>query len=308
MDGSPQKRPHFLVIGGMKCGSTTLYNDLATQASVFLAEKELDLLSAESFSVEEARRIYERTFANMRADQVGGDVSTTYAKLPDYPNVAERARQTLGSDLKIVYVVREPVRRLISQHYHMYAWRGAGHMSADIDTCVRQHSSLIDYSRYAMQLRPWRKHFGDAAIHVILFEEFVQDRRGTLQRLADFLEFTPEAAKVDCGAVANRGDGKPVLNRFWMHVNHHPVYQRTFRRMLPTSMRSQLRSWLLPKAPPRPLAPALATVESILSQVTEDELELRQLMGRDTPLWKFDEVRARYTSPRQPLAACSPPP
>ena len=103
--------------------------------------------------------VYSQAFAAMRADQLGGDVSTTYAKLPDYPNVAARARRTLGADLKIVYVVREPVRRTVSQHYHMHAWRGTGHMSADIDACVREHPSLMNYSRYAMQLRPWRRLF-----------------------------------------------------------------------------------------------------------------------------------------------------
>lgn len=176
MDG-----PQFLVIGGMKCGSTSLYNDLATQPNVYLAEKELNLLSSDAFTVDSARRIYRTVFAPASPRQLRGDVSTTYAKLPDVPDVAERARQTLGPNLKIVYIVREPVSRCVSQHFHMHAWRGTGHMPADIDRSVREFPSLVNYSRYARQLAPWRQHFGDHAIHVILFEEFVADRRSTLR-------------------------------------------------------------------------------------------------------------------------------
>lgn len=303
MDGSDRHAPDFLVIGGMKCGSTTLYHDLAAQPNVFLAEKELDLLSASSFSVERARSIYRSAFAAKRPHQMGGDISTTYAKLPDYPDVAERARETLGADIKIVYVVREPVGRIISQHHHMHSWRGDGHMSADIDACVREHASLVNYSRYAMQLAPWRSLFGDDAIHVILFEEFVSDRAGTLRSLAKFLEFRPLVSAVDDQSIANRSDGKPVLNRFWMTVYRHPAYQQALRRLIPTSLRSELRRILLPKAPPRPAAPSLETVELILSQVADDERRLRQLMGRSQPLWDLHAVRAKYANTHCPRAA-----
>jgi len=294
MDGSDFHALDFLVIGGMKCGSTTLYHDLAAQSNVFLCEKEFDLLSASLFSVKHARQAYQIALAAKRPNQISGDVSTTYAKLPDYPDVAARAYETLGANLKIVYVVREPVSRIVSQHYHMHSWRGPGHMSADINACVREHSSLLNYSCYAMQLAPWRSRFGDGAIRIILFEEFVANRAHTMRGLAQFLGFQPRLSAVDSQSISNRSEGKPVLNRFWLALYRHPAYHRTLRRLMPSSLRSELRRVLLPKAPPRPPTPSLETVDLILSRVADEELQLRKLMGRTQPLWDFGAVRATY--------------
>lgn len=167
-------------------------------------------------------------------------------------------------------------------------------MPADINDCVAKYPSLVNYSRYAMQLAPWRDRFSDTMIHVLLFEEFVADRRQAMRRLGEFLGFQPRLLDVDPQTVANQSADKPVLNRFWLKLHRHPAYQVTLRRMVPTAMRSEFRRLLLPKAPPRPMPPSLNTVDRIQSEVAQDELALRDLMGRDMPLWDFAKVREGF--------------
>jgi hypothetical protein len=292
MDG-----PQFLVIGGMKCGSTSLYDDLRRQPAICLAEKELNLLSDPKFSAHRARTVYAREFAAAAPHQKRGDVSTTYSKLPEFPKVAARAYELCGPDLKIVYVVREPVARCISHHYHMHAWRAAGHMPADIDFCVREYSSIIDYSRYAMQLEPWRDHFGDNAIRVVLFEEFIRDRLSTMSQLGSFLNFQVSEESIQPTSISNQSDNKPVLNSFWRRIHENQFYQATLRRVLPADLRHELRKLILPKAPARPAGPSIETVDMILDRTRDDELELRRLMGRTAPLWDFAEVKTKYADP-----------
>ena len=291
MDG-----PQFLVIGGMKCGSTTLYDDLRTQLEVFLAEKELNVLSAADYSLASAQATYSNAFRAAKTNQLRGDVSTTYSKLPDIPHVAERATELVGTDLKIVYVVREPVARCISHHYHMHAWRGEGHMPSDIDFCVREFPNVVNYSRYAMQLEPWRARFGDDAIHIVVFEEFVADRRAAMQQLATFLGFKAQLAAMDPTSISNRSEGKPVLNRFWSHLSRNQTYRATLRRLLPSSVRDEMRKLLLPKAPPRPAPPSLETVDYILEQTKPEERKLRKMLGRDEPIWDAAATRTRFAT------------
>src|SRR5262245_60208451 len=108
--------PNFLVIGAMKSGTTTFYHDLAAHPDVFLAEKELGALSRDVATVE-----YASYFKRAKPEQLCGDVSTTYSMCPDVSGVADRAKKNLSRNTKIIYLVREPVARAISHHYHYYS-------------------------------------------------------------------------------------------------------------------------------------------------------------------------------------------
>ncbi len=57
----------------------------------------------------------------------------------------------IGPQLKISYLVREPVSRTVSHHYHDL--RAGIIDECDDDVVVRSHPALIDNSRYAMQIR-----------------------------------------------------------------------------------------------------------------------------------------------------------
>ena len=149
--------PHFLVIGGMKCGSTTLYRDLLGHPDIYLHDKELNVLVREGVDA----RQYASHFVAAPVGAVCGDVSTTYSMLPDYSGVADRAARMLNGPTKVIYLVREPVDRAISHHRHMNAWHGSGKMGPDINTAVRSHQSIVNYSTVcdpvaAVAVRVWR--------------------------------------------------------------------------------------------------------------------------------------------------------
>jgi len=176
--------PDFLIIGAMKAGSTTLYADLAAQPSVFMSPvKEPHDLSSPDVLAEGGRKRYARLFAKARPDQICGEASTSYSMLPVFAGVAERARRLLGRDAKIVYIVRNPIERTISQHFHVYSRHGA---DEDINEAVRSDDRLLNFSRYDMQLAAWLKEFDDNAVHLVRFEDFIADRRAAISSLCTF--------------------------------------------------------------------------------------------------------------------------
>lgn len=280
--------PDFLVIGGMKCGSTTLYRDLLGHPDIYLPDKELNVLMTQDANAGK----YARHFAAAPPASICGDVSTTYSMIPDYSGVAERAARILSSRTRIIYLVREPVSRAISHHRHMNAWHGPGKMGQDVDIAVQQHASIVNYNRYAMQLRPWRNAFGDDAIRVVVFEEYIADRRGTIERLLGFMGVRPDAQYVCADKVFNGSDGKTVLNSFWRTVWESQLYQRMVRSRMSLDLRESLRRLMLPSAPQRPAPPSIETVDYLIKNVCEDEKELREFLGRGEPLWDFGSVRA----------------
>lgn len=291
--------PNFLVIGGMKCGSTTLFRDLDLHPGIFLAEKESNYLVRE----EADTNGYGRLFDGAGDDQICGEVSTVYSMLPDVDGVAERAARLLPPDTKIVYVVREPVSRAISHHYHMYSWHGAGKMERDAEAAFARHRSLIDYSRYFMQLEPWVERFGKEAVRVVVFEEYVARRAETIGALCEFLGVVAPPDDVHFDGVHNRGDGKPVTGGIWGIVRQMGLYRNVVRPFLSHSMREKLCASLLPKAPERPDPPSLETVDRVIAAVRDDAQQLQEFLGREKPIWDFEAVRQKFEPSEQLPAA-----
>lgn len=282
--------PSFLVIGAMKAGTTTLYRDLLSSPGVFMPEdKEPEALCSEEVFTDAGLRRYERLFAPASAGQLCGEASTAYTKAPDVTGVADRALRLLGPELKLVYIVRDPVKRTISHHYHLFSEGGCG---PDIDAEVARLPQLTDYSRYAMQLRPWIEAFGRERVLIVVFESYVADRAAGVREVTCFLGAggpTDEPGEGTAGGAAggahNRGDGKPVLRGPWRLIAHNPAYRALIRPLMTGERRERLRRLLLPKAPPRPDPPAEGTVSGLVEALRADERELRSLLGREEPIW-----------------------
>jgi hypothetical protein len=280
--------PKLLIIGAMKAGTTGLYMDLASHPHVFLAgDKEPHCLCTDDVLTPEGLSAYEAIYSKAASTQICIDASTGYAKQPDHEGVAERAVKVLPSDFKVVYVVRHPIDRIISQHHHEHY---EGKVGPSIDDEVRRHPRYVHYSRYSYQLEPWAAALGWDRIRVIRFEDYVGCRTQTVHQLCQFLGLSPEACAVDEQAVYNKSQGKPVKTRFWNAVQQNIAYRKILRPLAPLKLRLAVRRILFPKAltplpPPRP-----ETIAFLRGALADDVRRLGQLLRRSTPLWDdFDD-------------------
>lgn len=285
--------PDFLIVGAMKAGTTTLYRDLLVNPEVYLpAIKEPHNLVHDTVLSAEGKARYAQLFRLAKSNQVCGEASTGYTKLPTNRGVPERAMSLIGPALKIVYIVREPVARIVSHHYHSYS---SGIFSPDIDQEIRKQPVLLDYSRYAMQIEPWIETFGRSNVLILVFEEFVASRRPMVRQISEFLGVTPNESLIDDQAIYNRSDGKPTRSPLWRKIRSSYVYRQYVQPYLPTRMRDRMRRAVLPKAPPRPDPPSEQTVALIREELAEDMERLRVLIGRDQPIWTDAAVREQTT-------------
>lgn len=287
----------FLIIGAMKSGTNTLYHDLLRHPSLHLPDKDMNPLVNDI-----SASAYAALFQNARSSQLCGDVSTCYSMLPDYPGVVQRARRMCADDVKIVYIVRDPISRVISHHHHMSVRHDEQRISRDIDYCVRENPSLIAYSCYAMQLEPWLDAFGRENVLVLRFEDYVVDRRAGLQSLSRFIGVDPQVYSVAPATIHNRSEGKPVLNSFWATLTSSAFYRRFIRNLLPLRARDLLRKALLPKSSPRPAEPSPATVAMLIDRLQPEVDRLRQMLGHDELLW---DLTAHYSGLDSTLPRCA---
>jgi len=104
--------PNLLVIGAAKCGTTALHRYLGLHPDIFMSKsKELGFFCS-SENWDERLRWYESQFG---AARVRGESSPSYTNCPRNKGVPERMA-SLVPDARLIYLVRDPVDRVISQY------------------------------------------------------------------------------------------------------------------------------------------------------------------------------------------------
>lgn len=179
--------PHFVVIGGMKCGSTALWHYLRMHPDIYLPDriKNIEFFDSRD-NWEKGVDWYSSFFPEDQCrGKVIGEVSTEYAKYPDAVDVPANMSGVIP-EAKLVYLVRNPIARLKSHYIHMV---GAAQESRGINQALEEtdHNSYINYSRYSFQLAPFLRHYKTDSILVVCSEELKNDRERALNRIFRFI-------------------------------------------------------------------------------------------------------------------------
>ena len=176
-------RPDFIVLGAMKSATTTLHEQLACQPGVFMSRpKEPNYFSDDQIHAR-GWRWYSSLFRAAEPGDLRGESSTHYTKLPSYPRTVDRMVRDLPQ-VKLIYVMRHPIDRLISQYVHEIT---CGRIRVPLSEAIYRHPELVDYSRYTMQLRPFLEAYGIRNILPVFFPRLVKHSQDELERIGRFL-------------------------------------------------------------------------------------------------------------------------
>ncbi len=103
------KLPNFLIIGAMKCATSSLHEQLALQDGIFMTElKEPNFFSNDE-EYTKGMSWYLSHFQDAQTEDLAGESSTHYTKLPTYPETITRIQEHLPN-AKFIYVIRHPIR------------------------------------------------------------------------------------------------------------------------------------------------------------------------------------------------------
>jgi len=239
--------PSFLIIGGMKCGSTTLYRDLANSPSIFFPlDKEPENLTSDHVFTPSGKLAYEQLFSKAEPGQLCAEASTAYTKLPTHESVPDRALQLLGPELKVIYIIRDPIDRMESHMHH--AVSGGEWEPMSFEQSVQAHPELLAYSQYGMQIQPWIRALGSENIRILRFEDYTDNRRLRCVELWDWLGAESRPELIQESSVFNDSKNKPILKGPFRWVPHNPIYRQYIRPVLSNHLKDRVRGLVLPKA------------------------------------------------------------
>jgi hypothetical protein len=195
--------PNLIVVGGLKCGTTSLHHYLNLHPEVAMSRpKELNFFVAE-LNWDLGPDWYRAHFAADAA--VRGETSPHYTNLPWFEGVARRMRETLGDDARVIYMVRHPIDRLLSHYLHNL---GGGYERRELADAAGPDSAYVQRGRYAFQVEPYLEEFGSERILVLSREELAADRDAAVRRAFEFAGVDPNFTSPEFDREWETGSGK----------------------------------------------------------------------------------------------------
>jgi hypothetical protein len=175
--------PDFLIIGAMKCGTSTLQAQLAHQPGVFMTTPKEPNYFSDDPVFAKGQAWYEALFAQAAPNDLKGEASTHYTKLPTHPETLGRMRAVLTAP-RLVYMIRDPMARAISHYIHGWS---EGRFGPDASETFRQTPEIAEYGCYGMQIAPYIEAYGADRVHLTSLEQVNADPEAEFGRIGAFL-------------------------------------------------------------------------------------------------------------------------
>ncbi|WP_077146170.1 sulfotransferase domain-containing protein [Sphingopyxis sp. KK2] len=269
--------PNLLVIGAMKCGTSSLHDYLSLHPDIFMSEeKELNWFAGSNYG--KSVEWYMRNFPVN--SPIRGESSQNYSKrhAPRFIGAPGRI-WSLIPDVKIIYLVRDPIDRLLSHEVENYH----GELPAGKEQAERIENHVLT-GLYFYQLELYLEYFSQEQILVVDSYDLLNRRYETMGEIHRFLGLAPleDMGAYDFVTNDNASNGVPVR---WQAS----LPYRVARRVLPFDLNAALSNRsisrrLFPRLTKRTLSPA--EVERYKERFSPDVERLRALTGKAFASWQ----------------------
>ncbi|MCK6473392.1 MAG: sulfotransferase domain-containing protein [Planctomycetes bacterium] len=240
-------KPDFLILGGQKCGSTTLFGTLIQHPDIFRPRKKEPMYFTHRFNRRAAwYRANFPSYPVKAARKLMGKRFVTFEASPYYlfhPLAPQRVRSQLP-DVKLIALLREPVERAYSHYQHMIRInretlkfedaiaKEEERLSGEREKMLSEDGFNSDSFRflsykargiYVDQLMEWTKEFPRERLLVLQTEALKRDPQAVTDRVLDFL-------------------GLPRWNGFV----HKPENVGGYKEPMGSAIREELRTYFKP--------------------------------------------------------------
>lgn len=186
--------PNFIIIGAAKSATTTLTTILPRHPDFFISKPKEPKFFGRYYN--KGWAWYGKFFKAGRQKAFRGEGSTMYASQLDAFEHTPALMYRYLPNLKLVYIVRNPLDRIVSQWRHV---RGRQVNCGDFDQLMRSRHLrrlVVGCSLYYHHLERFRKFYPEAQIHCLTFEDLIQSPKPTLKSLLGFLGASKKVGKL----------------------------------------------------------------------------------------------------------------
>lgn len=281
---------NFMIIGAQKCGTTTLFDILDSHPSIVGCCKKEPQFFSDSKDWKKELHYYENLFDLKETKDVlyfEGSTSYTFYPLKNleiWNDIFE-----YNPDMKFLYLVRNPIDRIISSYIHTYK---RGYIDSCIEEAIIANRLFIDVSRYYTQIKPYIEKFGGNSVLIIDFDDFNHNRTDVLRKISQFLGVDFDKFKNYQNVHRNISIG--------IQTRHHQFDKIALRleklsNVVPTYfVKALMPIWKAATRKPQRLFTEKPKLTNVHKRVIIDMLDLeidalQKIMNKDISYWKFVE-------------------
>lgn len=267
----------FLCVGFTKCGTTSLNNAFRQHEEIKMpAGKETFYLHWRNSYDDAPERFRKKYFSGVPEGKLLGNVE------PSYHVSARGVYECFGRDVKLIFMVREPVGATFSyykmlmrrprkmdyvNYYKHYRKYSAAIFSDFIQDKI--YTEEIDRFRYDKWMGEYLKYFSEEQIKVVVFEEFIRNPRQAMDEIQDFIGVEN---KLDYEELPHSNDGGGVSRGYLSaYINYR--YYLSIRNRKENNELSLKQRWFYRFAR---WAQKYTTVENNEKPTPEQTQELRE--------------------------------
>lgn len=272
--------PTFIVIGAMKCGTTSLYYQLDAHPEVSMSiQKETNFFirkrDFEKGRYEKGRNWYESRF---REEAVArGECSPNYTKVHLFPGVVQRMHKLLP-DVRLIYMVRDPIERLIS-HYVQNRVQGLEDRPFSVAVTDLENKYVLT-SRYFWQLKPYLEAFDKGQILIRSLESLRDRPVEILGDIQSFIGVDPRVTEEQL----QQGHFNPTSKK-----RIRGAWYRWLSGLISQPVKDALRLYIpldwIPGTPIDRPSPSEALRQQLVEALRDDVESLRRLTDRSFEQW-----------------------
>lgn len=273
-----------LIVGAMKCGTTSLYAYLVEHPQICPArKKEPEFFSENQIHGVAVDRYEDLWDFDAATHKYAIEASTGYTKYPREKDVPEKMFN-YGLKPKFIYVVRDPFERVVSHFHHITrksTWRS-----------VVRSSQVISTSNYFMQLERYAEYFPREDILIVDFDDLKANPRQTVENVYEFLgvsvNYLPQSFEVK-NVATFRSPAEMALR----HSKASFLFEK-----FPSPAKVLAKQLLRFASPPRRRALSVRERKYIHACLESDMMKLNEVYGVNVEKWGFRaDVRASGAPP-----------
>lgn len=272
----PNKIPkdaHAMIIGAMKCGTSSLYDYLSGHPQICPAITK----EPEFFSENQGHGVQIENYNDLfpyddSIHKYALDGSTGYTKYPLEPKVPKNI-YNYGIYPKFIYIIRNPFER-IQSHFNFMQRNDKWNLGI-----IDEH--LINTCNYFLQLEQYKNYFPVSNILLLDFDDLKGNPRGVLNCIYDFLDLSHDYFR-DIYEVKNQTHN---VSKFEKKIRQLKIDQ--FLRILPRAVKNSLRHTVRKIAPVDRRVLTEAERELVFNRLKEGMRGLNEIYEFDSRKWGF---------------------
>ena len=289
--------PNFLCLGAQKSGTTTISDILKDHPNIYLPGcKEVHYFEHEE-NYKKGINWYSEFFNYDTSENIKiiGEITPDYMA---YNYVLNRIVEALGTNIKILIVLRNPVDRAYSQfnhHVRLHVEKERNFISAISKESINSNISYreswhtpayyLSKGLYYNQVKRCFEVFSRQNIHIALFEDlFIEKDKNEFKALYEFLGIPY------IGNIPNRHSHKSIFPKSealfdFVFVKNNKI-KSTLKQLMPTDIYAGIRKKLVSILTEKPKKLDQSIKNKLIQEVYLDDIKkLEELADLDLSVW-----------------------